>query len=241
MRRLAAVLLAQNDAPRLLELADRLSRVPDGEVVGAMLRGTVYHNESNPQMAVASFERVLELDPDLREMPASRKLFWDQLAKDLVECGRIDDACRRLEQALTTERDAELLDLLGYTYFLQANFDEARRCYRQAMEWEPGFYRPHLNLAKLELLFRRHDEALRELNRARLLAPRHHTTLYTPGPHVSAARPERPRRRRSSGRSRRSRSCARRRPRSRGSSGPAGQAMPSDRREQIDSISHIED
>ena len=100
MRRLAAVLLAQNDTPQLLELADRLSRVPGGEVVGAMLRGTVYHNESNPQMAVASFERVLELDPGLREMPASRKLFWDQLAKDLVECGRIEDACHRLEQAL---------------------------------------------------------------------------------------------------------------------------------------------
>jgi tetratricopeptide (TPR) repeat protein len=179
MRRLAAVLLAQNDAPQLLELADRLTRVPGGEVVGAMLRGTVYHNESNPQMAVASFERVLELDPGLREMPASRKLLWDQLAKDLVECGRIEDAGHRLEQALTTERDAELLDLLGYTYFLQANFDEARRCYRQAMEWDPGFYRPHLNLAKLELLFRRHDVALRELNQARLLAPRHQTTLYT--------------------------------------------------------------
>ena len=111
MRRLAAVLLAQNDKDQLLELADRLDRVPGGEVIGAMLRGTVYHNDQNPQMAVASFERVLQLDPELREMPASRKLFWNQLAADLVECGRIEDAGRYLEQALAAGPDAELINL----------------------------------------------------------------------------------------------------------------------------------
>ena len=72
MRRLAAVLLAQNDTEQLLKLADRLSHSAGGEVIGSMLRGTVYHNDKNPQQAVAAFERVLQLDPELREMPASR-------------------------------------------------------------------------------------------------------------------------------------------------------------------------
>src|SRR5579883_3062690 len=64
MRRLAAVLLAQHDAKELLELSDRLNRVPGGRVIGEMLRGVVYHNQKNPQQAVAAFEKVLELDPE---------------------------------------------------------------------------------------------------------------------------------------------------------------------------------
>ena len=75
MRRLAAVLLAQKDMPQLLKLADSSTMPPGGEVIGSMLRGVVYHNDKNPQQAVAAFERVLELDPELSEMPASRGMF----------------------------------------------------------------------------------------------------------------------------------------------------------------------
>jgi tetratricopeptide (TPR) repeat protein len=178
MRRLAAVLLARGDKAQLHDLADRLERVRGGEVVGAMLRGTVYHNEENPQRAVESFERVLKLDPKLEEMPASRPLFWRQLAADLVECGRLEDAGRYLNQALAFGSDPQLLDQLGHTYFLRGDLDEAERCYRQAAEMAPDFYLPHLNLAKLALQRRRRDEALRELNQARLLAPRQYGVLY---------------------------------------------------------------
>ncbi len=179
MRRLAAVLLSQGDKDQLLELADRLDRVPGGEVIGAMLRGTVYHNSKNPQRAVAAFERVLELDPDLHEMPASRKIFWSQLADDLIECGRIEDAGRYLERALAAGAGAELIDLVAYTEFLRGNLDEAERRYRQAAEVDPVSYRPHLGLAKLALQRRRRDEALRELDLARRLAPRRYGILYS--------------------------------------------------------------
>ena len=179
MRRLAAVLLSRNDKDQLLELADRLDRVPAGQVIGAMLRGTVYHNDSNPQMAVASFEQVLRLDPKLEEMPAARPLFWTQLARDLIECGRIEDAGRYLDQALAAGPNPELTDLLGYTYFLRGEFEEAERCYRRAAESDPSLFDPHLNLAKLALQRRNQDEALRELNQARLLAPRRYGVLYS--------------------------------------------------------------
>jgi tetratricopeptide (TPR) repeat protein len=179
MRRLAAVLLAQGDKDQLLELADRLDRVPGGEVIGAMLRGTVYHNEQNPQMAVACFERVLQLDPELLEMPAARQFFWDQLAKDLVECGRIEDAGRYLEQALAAGPDAALINLVGYTNFLRGDLAEAERCYRQAAEMDPSAYGPHLALAKLAVQQRRRDEALHQLDEARRLAPREYGVLYS--------------------------------------------------------------
>ena len=143
-----------------------------------MLRGTVYHNDQNPQRAVEAFERVLQLDPELREMPASRPLFWKQMTDDLVECGRIEDAGRYLNQALALGPDAELLNRLGHTHFLRGEFDDAERCFRQAAESDPTFYGPRLNLAKLALQRRQRDEALRELGQARLLAPRQYGVLY---------------------------------------------------------------
>jgi tetratricopeptide (TPR) repeat protein len=179
MRRLAAILLSHNDKDQLLELADRLAHVPSGAVIGAMLRGTVYHNDENPQMAVAAFEQVLRLDPDFREMPAARQLFWNQLAADLIECGRIEDAGRYLEQALASDPNPELTDLLGYTYFLRGDLGEAERCFRRAAEADPSLYTPHLNLAKLALQQRHRDEALRELNQARMLAPQRYGVLYS--------------------------------------------------------------
>jgi tetratricopeptide (TPR) repeat protein len=181
MRRLAAVLLARNDKAQLLDLADQLARVPNGEVIGATLRGTVYHNDKNPHLAVEAFERVLELDPELGQMPASRAFLWKQLADDLVECGRLEDAAKFLNQALALAPDPDLLNMLGRTHLLLREFDEAERCFRQAAELAPNDYASHLNLAELALQRRRQDEALQELNQARLLAPRHYGVLYTLG------------------------------------------------------------
>src|SRR5262249_33292637 len=144
-----------------------------------MLRGTVYHNDQNPQRAVAAFERVLQLDPELSAMPASRKLFWNQLADDLIECGRIEDAGRYLDRALAAGPNAELIDLIGYTHFLRGDLEAAERLYRQAAEMDATLYRPHLNLAKLALQQRRQDEALQQLDQARQLAPRRYGVLYS--------------------------------------------------------------
>lgn len=179
MRRLAAVLLARDDKGELIELADRLDRVPGGEVLGAMLRGTVYHNDENPQRAAAAFERVLELDPELKEMPASRPLFWRQLTEDLVECGRIEDAARYLTRAMAMAPDPDLTARLGQTYFLRGNLDEAVRCYRQAAEADPTAASPHVGLARVALQRGRPAKALPELEQARMLAPRNRAVLYS--------------------------------------------------------------
>ena len=50
--------------------------------------------------AVSSFERVLELDPELKEMPLPRPLFWNHLALDLIAMGRTAEARSYLERAL---------------------------------------------------------------------------------------------------------------------------------------------
>jgi tetratricopeptide (TPR) repeat protein len=179
LRRLAAVELARNNTAELLKLAERLNRIAGGAVIGQTLRGVVYHNDSNPQQAVAAFERVLELDPQLREMPLSRRLFWSHLADDLIACGRTDDARSQLIKALENGPDADLMNQLGRIYFLQGALDDAERCYQQAAEWDPSDYGPHLNLAKLALQRRDRGEALKQLNKAKALEPRQYDVLYS--------------------------------------------------------------
>ena len=138
----------------------------------------VYHNDQNPQQAVAAFERVLQFDPELREMPASRGLFWNHLARDLIDCGRIEDAGRLLVKAMTDGADSNLTVILGDTYFLRGEMDEAERYYQQAAGLGPSNYVPHLNLAKVAVQSRRREDALKHLNRARMLAPQQYGVLY---------------------------------------------------------------
>ncbi len=179
MRRFAAVLLAENDKDELLLLAERLDGVEGGAVLGAMLRGTVYHNDENPQRAVEAFETVLRLDPGLEQMPASRSLFWRQLTEDLVECGRLEDSARYLIRALESARDPELVARLAQTYFLRGDLDQAVRYFRESAESDPTLSAPLVGLARIALQRGRPTEALPELERARMLDPHNHAVLYS--------------------------------------------------------------
>ena len=71
LRRLAAVELAVQNRTESLALADRLIAIPGGEVVGFTLRGSVHHDDGNRAEAVAAYERVLQLDPELRDHAAA--------------------------------------------------------------------------------------------------------------------------------------------------------------------------
>ncbi len=179
MRRLAAVLLAQNQTDQLLKLAERLENTAHGAVIGATLRAIVYHKDSNPQQAVVAFKRVLELDPQLTETPLAHSLFWSHLADDLAESGRLDDARQVLNEALAKDPNPALLNRVGRAYFLQGDLDAAERCFRQSVDLAPTEYEAYVDLAKLAI--QRHDrqEALNQLNRALVVAPRARSVLYS--------------------------------------------------------------
>ncbi len=179
LRRLAAVELAHHDTAELLKLADRLCRISKGAVIGQTLLGVVYHNDNNPQRALACFEHVLAQDPDLREMPLPRRLFWNHCTEDLIACGRMDDAIDVLTKALANTPDADLMNQLGQFHFLQGKTEDAERCFRQALEWEPGSFQPYVGLSRIALQRHQHDEALRCLNRANQIAPLESSVLYS--------------------------------------------------------------
>jgi tetratricopeptide (TPR) repeat protein len=178
LRRLAAVQLSRSHTEELLKLADRLARIPRGAAIGATLRGVVAHNDKDYEQASAAFGRVLELDPELREMPLPHGLFWSQFAEDLLACGRFEETARHLTKALEAGPAARLSDLLGRAYFLQGKLDEAEHAFREAAVATPGDYAPYLDLGKLEIQRQRYAEALKYLDKALTLAPQQIDVLY---------------------------------------------------------------
>ena len=181
LRRLAAVQMTQSNDAEVLNLASRLIQVPEGAAIGYTIQGEVHHNQKNHEDAVASLERVLELDPELRLMPLPRRLFWGHLCFELMAMGRPADSRRYLHQALKDNPDAYLMHSLGLTYELEGAVDDAERCFRQAIEWDPRYFPPRLYLGKLELRRRNLDEALQHLRVALVLAPRNYDVIYTLG------------------------------------------------------------
>ncbi len=179
LRRLAAVQLARNQTEELLRLADRLSQLAHGQVIGQTLRGVVFHNDRNEASAVSAFERVLELDPKLEEMPLPRPTFWSYLSDDLIGSGRIDQARRHLLNAVASTPDPGLLIRVGRIYVLQNEPETAARYFEQAASENPGDCEPWIELGKIAIQSKNPERALEYLERARMLAPRHYSILYS--------------------------------------------------------------
>ncbi|MEJ7636673.1 MAG: DUF1559 domain-containing protein [Singulisphaera sp.] len=151
LRRQAAVLMSMSRWDEALAVADRLIRIPDGAVIGHSLAGVVHQDNQRPERALAEFERVLRLDPGLRQMPLPRKMFLIYLAQDLLSVGRSADARPHLSRALEEGRDAYAMDLLGQAHRMQGDFDDAERCWLRSIEWDDRRSWPWLLLGKLEL------------------------------------------------------------------------------------------
>ena len=183
LRRLAAVLMSMARWDEALAVADRLIRIPDGAVIGHSLAGVVHQDNRRPERALAEFERVLRLDPELRQMPLPRKMFLIYLAQDLIAVGRSADARPHLSRALEEGRDAYAMDLLGQAHRMQGDFDDAERCWLRSIEWDDRRSWPWLLLGKLELQRNRPEEAIARLVRAAELAP----TSYEPAYSLSLA------------------------------------------------------
>ena len=69
LRRMAAVQISERLWEDALSSAERLIKAPGGTVIGHTLAGVVNYNMNEPERAVVAFSHVLDLDPELKEMP----------------------------------------------------------------------------------------------------------------------------------------------------------------------------
>lgn len=173
LRLMAGVYLTQRNDKEVLRIADQLIGLPNGASVGYSLRATVHHQANEREQAVAAFEKVLEVDPELKLTPLPRRLFWSDLAADLIKLGRPGDAAAYLKRAIQAAPEAGLLAALGQAYDQEGNTAAAEQAYRQALDLNPTDFVAHLHLGRHELLEKRLPDALSHFERAVEQAPNH--------------------------------------------------------------------
>lgn len=179
LQRLAAIRIGQERLPDALALAERLSTVAGQEVRGFTLVGSIHHQAHHYTEAVAAYRRVLELDPELAAMPLPRRQFWSELALDLMAFGQTEEARGYLRRGLEAGPDAALMELLGLAHQQDGAVDEAERCWKQAVEWDPALPDAWLNLGRLALQRQRPGEAIPLLRKAAELSPEAIEPLYS--------------------------------------------------------------
>ena len=163
-----------------METAGRLMKIPKGAVIGYTLAGVVHSNTGESEEASDELSRVLELDPELKQMPLKpRSMYWAELGKNLLRIGRTEAAQRHLHRAMREGDDAKIADLLGQAYYLQGLLDDAEQCWRLALQWEPRRYGTWWRLGKLELQRSRPKQAVEPLRRSIEIEPEAVGPLYS--------------------------------------------------------------
>jgi tetratricopeptide (TPR) repeat protein len=180
LRRQAAVMISQGQRHAALKVAERLTRIPGGAVIGYTLLGILNHELGEPELAVAAFERVLALDVDLRTMPLNPPdQFWSDFATDLIVLGRYADARRYLSRALARGDNAMLMTVNGEAYYRDSLLDQAESSWQKAIELDPNLPMAWLSLGRLALTRNRPHDAIPFLERAARLAPTVYQPLYS--------------------------------------------------------------
>jgi tetratricopeptide (TPR) repeat protein len=171
LKRLAAVRMSRKEWTAVQTLASRLVALPRGEVAGATLAAIAHHELKQYAQAITAAERVLEIDPELKDMPLPSGLFWNNLALDLMAVGRSPDARAHLARVIQGPRDANLMELLGLTYFQDGHMDQAEACWRKAVEWNPSNADALLGLGRLALNRNQPETAVKWLSLAADASP----------------------------------------------------------------------
>jgi len=179
LRNLAAARLGQGDQDEVLALAEQLANKPGGEVMAWTFRGVVYHDRRDCHDAITACERVIALDPEFREMPLPKWLFWRNFADDLVAVGRGRDASRYLAQAVDQNPNAALWCLLGRIRQYEGNIDEAVHCFRRSAELDENDDLPRFYLGQIALQRGELNQALALLQQASLRSPKRYETAYS--------------------------------------------------------------
>ena len=178
LKRLTFVLSSLKEWTAVLKLTGRLTAIPSEEIYGLTVAAVAYHESKDFGRAASASLRVLELDPNLKRIPLPKTLFWKNLATDLLNTGRADDAREYLIRGLAETQNAGLMELLGLANFQQGSTDEAERCWRQAIAWNPDSMMASLHLGRLALSRGEWTEAADLLKRSADQSPTAIAPLY---------------------------------------------------------------
>ncbi|HET9404518.1 MAG TPA: tetratricopeptide repeat protein, partial [Burkholderiales bacterium] len=106
------------------------------------LQGLAMHSGSDPERALTSLERAVELEPEHAEA-------WNSMASVLQTLGRIGDARTAVERAVALGLNPALAHHnLGILAAIEGNLELACHHFGLATAADPGFATAHFNLGK---------------------------------------------------------------------------------------------
>ena len=181
LQRLGSLRIGRKAWAEVRKIAESLIQIPDAEIAGQTMMAIARHESRQYKTAIAAFERVVELDPELKTMPLPKALFWRNYATDLLAEGRTADARNLLERANAEQSDAALVELLGQSYLLDNEPEKAEACWQKAIEIDDTFVDTWLDLGQLANRRRQWPEAITFLNRAIELDPAQIESHYALG------------------------------------------------------------
>jgi tetratricopeptide (TPR) repeat protein len=177
LQRLAALQWNRGRKNEALEMAGRLSKTSSGAVNGHTILAEVYHDAGERDKAVVHFRRVLELDPELRQLSQPRLIFWHEFGQDLLHTGYPAEARRVLSKAVGQVDDPALMELLGRACFDEGDTREAEVWWQRAIEKAPERVGPWLLLARKSFQKQELDDALTYVARVLDIDPNHYVAL----------------------------------------------------------------
>ena len=133
------------------ESANRLAAQPGHEARAWLQIGALHENLTNKRSAVEAWTKVLEYEPQAKNLQVSAAEFFGEYGQVLLEDGHPERACDVLRRSLTLKEDAEIRSSLGQA--LRQTGDEigATAAWKQALELTPTLREPRESLADVAL------------------------------------------------------------------------------------------
>ena len=141
-------------------LQSLVSRQPESAVAHFLL-GAGYERTGKRREAVASFRRVLEIDPDFHAA-------LNYLGYTFAEAGEnLDEALRLVRRAVALDPDnGSYVDSLGWTYHQLGRHEQAREALERAARLEPADATLQEHLGDVYVALGQNDRALEAYRRA---------------------------------------------------------------------------
>jgi tetratricopeptide (TPR) repeat protein len=137
--------------------------------------GMLYHDQYLLDMAMAAFQKVIELEP---RNPSA----WNNLGRVFNDQGRQDDALHAFKKAIKlAPKYANAWNNLGNYHRENGQNRDALHAYKQATRFEPQNAKPWINLAHTHLDIGQPDMAIRAYKKATRLVPDNVDLLYDLG------------------------------------------------------------
>jgi TolB-like protein/tetratricopeptide (TPR) repeat protein/predicted Ser/Thr protein kinase len=154
-------------------------RAVSPEVYEAYLKGRYEWNkrtQSSLQLAIAQFNRAVELDPTYAPAHAALADCFNQLGTVMVGSGspreyRPRAAAEAIKALQIDQYSAEAHAALGYVWHYEWRWADAEKEFRRAIELNPSYSMAHIWYANMLMSKMRMDEAIRQVTAARELDP----------------------------------------------------------------------